>query len=519
MANIKFSQLPNLGTITPSTTVPVVDSLTNYTVTAANLQAYVNNTTGNIAGGNIGTTGQITATGNITGSNVVATANVVAAGNVSGTYILGNGSLLTGLPATYGNANVAAYLATYTGNLSAGNATVTANIATGGINTDNYRYANGTPISFAGTYGDSNVASYLPTYTGGMAAMTGAVATTANISGAYFIGNGSALTGITASGSNSFSTVSVNGTNIVADSPTDTLTIAAGTNISVTGNAASDTVTIGVTGTVANATYATSAGSATTATSALTATSATTATTAGTVTSASQPAITSVGTLTGLTVSGNITGGNISGNGSTMTGIVTSIIAGAGISVNQATGAVTVTNTGSGGTPTTIVSNNNYANTAFGSGKLVINGGNANANSAVVSAAPANSVLMFNDVGNGYIRLDATGNIHIQTINAAGVYTHILRPMLVNFVDFTDNNLPGGNANIAGSTINWGRGTIANFNGALRVPSYTVANKPTSGRAVGDIIAISDSPTNNGRMAYYCTNNVRWQYIDTNGAV
>ena len=63
-----------------------------------------------------------------------------------------------------------------------------------------------------------------------------------------------------------------------------------------------------VTGTVANATYATSAGSAGSATTASTATS---ATTAGTVTTNAQPNITSTGTLTSLAVTGNITAGNI----------------------------------------------------------------------------------------------------------------------------------------------------------------------------------------------------------------
>jgi hypothetical protein len=109
-----------------------------------------------------------------------------------------------------------------------------------------------------------------------MTAMTGDVTTTANVSGAYVIGNGSALSSLT------------------------------GAN---------------VTGTVANATYATSAGSATTATSAVT---------ANTVTNAAQANITSVGTLTSLSVTGNITSsGNISGNyilgnGSALTGITTS---------------------------------------------------------------------------------------------------------------------------------------------------------------------------------------------------
>ena len=35
-----------------------------------------------------------------------------------------------------------------------------------GIKTDKYMYADGTPISFAGTYANSNVASFLPTYNG-----------------------------------------------------------------------------------------------------------------------------------------------------------------------------------------------------------------------------------------------------------------------------------------------------------------------------------------------------------------
>jgi hypothetical protein len=72
-----------------------------------------------------------------------------------------------------------------------------------------------------------------------------------NITSSYFIGNGSSLTSIT------------------------------GANI---------------TGTVANATFATTSG---------------TATTAGTVTTAAQPNITSVGTLTTLTVSGNLVPNNI----------------------------------------------------------------------------------------------------------------------------------------------------------------------------------------------------------------
>ena len=88
----------------------------------------------------------------------------------------------------------------------------------------------------------------------------------------------------------------------------------------VTGNVTGN-LTGNVTGNVTgNASTATSATSATSATTATTATSATSATTAGTVTTAAQPAITSVGTLTGLTVTNPIVG-SVTGNSGTATAL------------------------------------------------------------------------------------------------------------------------------------------------------------------------------------------------------
>ena len=46
------------------------------------------------------------------------------------------------------------------------------------------------------TYGDSNVAAYLPTYTGNLVSLTGAVTTTANVTANFFIGDGSLLTNL-----------------------------------------------------------------------------------------------------------------------------------------------------------------------------------------------------------------------------------------------------------------------------------------------------------------------------------
>ena len=105
-------------------------------VAVANTQN--NAVTVTIAGGNVATF-----YGN---ANVAAylasgsdTSNIITTANVSGSYILGNGSQLTGLAATYSNTNVVSLLSSFgsntvstTGNITGGNLTTTgtANIAT-----------------------------------------------------------------------------------------------------------------------------------------------------------------------------------------------------------------------------------------------------------------------------------------------------------------------------------------------------------------------------------------------------
>lgn len=57
------------------------------------------------------------------------------------------------------------------------------------------------------------------------------------------------VTGINTGDQNLFSTIAVSGqSNIVADSTSDTLTLVAGTNITITTNATTDTITINSTG-------------------------------------------------------------------------------------------------------------------------------------------------------------------------------------------------------------------------------------------------------------------------------
>ena len=111
-------------------------------------------------------------------------------------------------------------------------------------------------------YSNSNVANYLPTYTG---ILSGDGANISNI------GNANSA------------------------------------NIANVANVAYSVAGANVSGTVANATYATSAGSADSVAGANVSGTVSSATTAGTVTTNAQPNITSTGTLTGLDVSGNIT--------------------------------------------------------------------------------------------------------------------------------------------------------------------------------------------------------------------
>lgn len=125
----------------------------------------LNNGTSNV---NIGTAnGNVSFSVNGTANvGVISNTGLAVAGNISGNFILGNGSQLTGLPALYGNANVAAYLPSYSGNLQSlsGPVTTTGNVS-------------------------------------GVALLTeGFVSATGNITGSYFYGNGAFLTGITSNG-------------------------------------------------------------------------------------------------------------------------------------------------------------------------------------------------------------------------------------------------------------------------------------------------------------------------------
>ena len=225
----------------------------------------------------VGTLSSLVVTGNVTGGNLVTGGKVYASDIVSG----GTGIYFADGPSGYinfftstgdkvsikdngnidvvGTANVGSLLTS--GNITGGNANLGNSVTANFFNGNGY-YLTGIQASgITGSYGNSNVTSYLPTHTG-------------NVSANYFIGNGSTLTNIT-------------GANITGNAP-----FAGTANYANTANSVSGT---NVSGQVGNALLA------------------------STVYTNAQPNITSVGTLTSLNVSGNAVLGNLTVTGTTTT--------------------------------------------------------------------------------------------------------------------------------------------------------------------------------------------------------
>jgi hypothetical protein len=277
---------------------------------------------GNIAGANLSSNGLITAVGNISGSTLSAAAGITAVGNISGSYILGNGSLLTGLPATYGNANVAAYLPTYTGALTAltGAVTTTANISAGNISATGVAGTLSTAsqpnITTVGTLGSLTVTANIQ---GGNLTTVAQVSATGNITGNYILGNGALLTGV---GINTYGNA-----NVANFLPTYSGNISSG-NVNATGAVISATVSS--TGNINGGNLLTTGQIS--ATGNITSGNLTTGSITGTIITGTG-LISSTGNVRGANIvtsgfvsaTGNVTGNYLIGNGSQLTGIVTTV--------------------------------------------------------------------------------------------------------------------------------------------------------------------------------------------------
>jgi len=122
---------------------------------------------------------------NTTSKEITYGNTISVAGNITGNYIFGNGSQLTGLPATYGNSNVITLLSAFGSNTITTTGNITAGNFIGNISiTGNVQGTSANVTLVAGAY--STVIDNT-----GVATFPGNVATSGN-----FVGNGSTLSNV-----------------------------------------------------------------------------------------------------------------------------------------------------------------------------------------------------------------------------------------------------------------------------------------------------------------------------------
>ncbi len=307
-------------------------------------------------------------------ADVTANASTIAlrdtAGNVAANYFIGNGALLTGLstgsvtqifngssnvsvPASGGNVNISVGGVANTVVASGTGLSVTGNIAAGNLSvsgiTGSLITASQPNITTIGTLSSLTVtgnvtgANFTGNHFGSGAALTSLPA--ANISGTVALANYSTFAGATiiAAQPNITSTgtlTSVNSSgNITAPNVVANTGAFYGSGVGLTNIPGAS-----VTGTVANATYAASAGSVFS------------ATIAGTVTTGAQPNISSLGTLTSLNVLNKVTAGQLQGDGGNISNIRGANVSGTVASASFATNAANATYATTAGTVASIPS-------------------------------------------------------------------------------------------------------------------------------------------------------------------
>ena len=439
----------------------------------------------------------VSPTGQFVGGGMSATGNIRVS---PGSFFIGNGSQLTGLAATYSNANVVSLLSAFGSNVISTTGTVTAgNITGGNLLTNNRISATGnitTSGFFVGNFA-GNITGTITNIPGPGGAVlyndgTGNVAATAGLvfdnSGPNVLtvqGSYSATGGVTAAGN-------ITGGNLSGTNIAGTLTTAAQTNItstgtltslSVSGNVQGGNITTGgqvsATGNIRTSGYLfvtqdINVGGDVTATSY----TGTSSSLSGNVTGGN------IRTGGQVSATGNVTGNYFIGNGSQLTNLITNTIQNGNSNVLIGSSAGNVSINVNGISPVVLISplgmalvGNLSATTSITGGNLFtggeisatgdIRGGNIRTNG--VSSATGN-VTAGNVITGGQV--SATGNITGGNIFSSGLIS-------------ATGNITGGNVTVSTGTITVGN--IVNGNG------NTVGNIGTSTNYFNTVFARATS--------------------------
>jgi len=493
---------------------------------------------GNIIGGNVLTGGLISATGNVIGGNlsgtsIAGTLTTAAQTNITSVGTLGSVTVTANI--TSGNASLG-NLATanfFTGNGSQLSALTFGNISTfntAGLTTDELYLQSTTRLNvtasgMSGYVFDQYGATVNPTiyvtsgqtlafnlnvsghpfliqtgasanYSVGLEHVdtTGTVSTTSSaqgkISGTLYWKIPYGITGnykyqCSAHGG-------MNGNIIVTDANVSNVTVGLATFATTANSIAGANVS----GAVANATYATSAGSATT---------------AATVTTAAQPNITSVGILSSVSVTGNVNANQFVGNGAPLTTITGANVTGTVANATYATSSGTATSATTSGTVTTAAQANitsvGTLTSLSSAGNITTSGyfigtflGNISGNLTVPGS---NTQILYNSVGNAAaspgLTFDAASNALVSTgtISATGniIGGNILGGANVNATTHTGTtvsvtgNITSGNLLTGGLISATGNITGGYFvgNGSALTGINTSAAKISNGTSEANI--------------------------------
>jgi hypothetical protein len=457
LANLVIDNLDLADDLTANNAF-ITNDITANSVTANYLAV---NTNATIAAANItgvARAGQVNTTSMTTGSNSTL-GNIVGAWSINGAGTV-NGISDTSLWVTGGNLVV-----TGAGNI--------------GIRTDNYKWANGNPVSFEGTYTNTNVSLYMPTYQGNVG----------------YPGSSSAFNG------NVLST----GSNLIQGTIVGNWHVSPGSSI----NGLSNIAGANVTGIVGNA---------------LISQFANTANIANVVTVNAQPNITSVGTLTGLGVAGDITAANITSN----TGIFAGNAAGLfNIPIANLVGTFptvgNATNASQADVANTVSVNSQPNITSVGTLTGLIVSGNAQFTGPVVSLG-SNGNVRINGGTNGQVLItNGSGGLSWADTGSANTALTVINNAQPNITslgsltgltvsgDITTGNLFANSGTIRASSL---VGTISNSSQTNITTLGTLTGLSVGGNANFASPVVNLGPVSNVRI----TSGSSGQVLTTNGA-